>query len=178
MAVGFFSLGNCAVSLFILRATHMTSTSPTYITTFMAVALYSIYNISYAFFSLLMGYAAEHLGTKNVLLIGYLLTTGTLIGFMIDGLNTIYGNGLFFITAGLAQACVDTVQKSMAGNLIPEHLHATGYGTLAMVTGIGIFCANSGVGLLWTLFSPAWGFGCAALMTFLGTVMLYTIQDL
>jgi hypothetical protein len=52
----------------------------------------------------------------------------------------------------------------------------TAYGALGTVNGTTKFISSAGVGALWTLVSPALGFGVAALLMGAGTVMLALVR--
>jgi sugar phosphate permease len=79
--------------------------------------------------------------------------------------------GLFGL-AGLYVAIQDTLEKSVAAELLPKEVRATGYGVLATVNGIGDFFSSIVVGFLWTAVSPAAGFVYATALTAAGGLLL------
>jgi hypothetical protein len=60
----------------------------------------------------------------------------------------------------------DYVDTSVAG---------TAYGVLGVANGIGDFISSIMVGLLWTVFGPAWAFIFAAIVGLSGTVLMASV---
>lgn len=176
IAVGVFSLGSCAVSLLILRSIELLkpmrgiSNADWY-----SILLYIVFNIFYAFFSYPVGYVADLMGKKRVLLIGYLLSFVSLLGFAVSYSALWYIIALF-ILAGLAYAIVDGVQRAMAAELMPFHVHGTGYGILTAIIGLASLFANTVIGLLWTYQGAPIGFGLAALLCAFGALLLVRVK--
>lgn len=177
VAVGVFSLGNCAVSLLILRAIELLKpTLGISNADWYSILLYILFNIFYAFFSYPVGYAADVVGKKTVLLIGYLLTLISLIGFAVS-YSALWYIFILFIIAGLAYAIVDGVQRAMAAELMPFHVHGTGYGILTAIIGLSSLFANAVIGLLWTYQGAPIGFGLAALFCGVGALLLLRVRS-
>lgn len=168
-----FSLGKVTATLLILRSTQllMPTTSLVWATS-MTILLYTLYNVCYATFSLPMGYLADRFGNATILVGGYLLMSVTLFGFMFDSHSMVYIGCLFF-SAGIATAAIDAIERSMAAELLPSTILGTGYGTLAALQGIGALMSSAVVGILWSTFSPALGFGYAGVLCLMGTFLLY-----
>jgi len=175
IAVGIFGLGNFADSMLILRATELLSpASGAVVAASLAILLYTIHNVFYAALSFPIGVIADKVGKKGLLVSGYLLTGITSAGFILNTGNLWY-LGLFFILAGLAIAITDSMEKTVAADLLPESLRGTGYGALATINGLGDFASSALVGLLWTAVSPAAGFGYGAALCILGAILLQTL---
>lgn len=175
VAVGIFGLGNFADSMLILRATQLLSpANGAVVATSLAILLYTIHNVFYAALSFPIGVIADRVGKKSLLVFGYLLTGVTSVGFILNTGNIWY-LGLFFILAGLAIAITDSMEKTVAADLLPESLRGTGYGALATINGLGDFASSALVGLLWTAISPAAGFGYGAALCILGAVLLQAL---
>ncbi|MHB1678105.1 MAG: hypothetical protein ACYCSS_11310 [Sulfuriferula sp.] len=62
---------------------------------------------------------------------------------------------------------------TLAADLLPEHLRATGYGVLGSVNGVGDLVSSLAVGLLWAKVSVASGFIYAVVLTGLGAILLF-----
>lgn len=175
IAVGVFSLGNCAASLLILRS--MDILKPIVgiaYANWYSIFFYILFNTCYAFFSYPVGHLADNVGKKKILFCGYLITVFSLIGFALNYVALGYFVILFIIT-GLAYAMVDGIQRAFAAELMPYHVQGTGYGLLAAIMGLGSLFANTMVGVVWTYHSPALGFGLAALFCTIGAFCLMKI---
>lgn len=176
VAVGIFGLGNFADSMLILRATQLLSPiQGAVIAGSLAILLYTLHNIFYAVLSFPIGVLADRLGKMGILASGYILTGLAALGFILQSVNIFY-LGLLFILAGLAIAITDSLERSVAADLLPTDLRGTGFGTLATVNGIGDFASSSVVGLLWVAVSPLVGFGYAASLCVCGGFMLLSTQ--
>jgi MFS family permease len=177
IAVGVFGLGNFADSMLILRATEILSPiSGALAAGSLAILLYTIHNVFYAGLSFPIGLLADKFGKRKILVFGYFLTGLSSVGFIFSIGNLLY-LGLFFVVAGIAIAITDAMERTVAADLLPENLRGTGYGTLAAVNGIGDFASSSVVGLLWTVISPAAGFGYGAVLMMIGAVLLLTTRN-
>jgi MFS family permease len=176
IAVGVFGLGNFADSMLILRATEiLSSVNGALLAGSLAILLYTIHNVFYAALSFPIGVLADKFGKRKILVLGYLLTGLSSIGF-IFGIGNIFYLGLLFVVAGIAIAITDAMERTVAADMLPENLRGTGYGTLATVNGIGDFASSSVVGLLWAAVSPAAGFGYAAVLTISGSAILFSMR--
>jgi dipeptide/tripeptide permease len=67
-----------------------------------------------------------------------------------------------FALAGAGIGLIETAESTLVARLLPDHLRGSGFGVLGAVQSAGDFAASVVVGLLWTLVSPAVGFGYAA----------------
>jgi MFS family permease len=170
--VALFGLGDFAHTLLILRAVQLLT--PTYGNVHaggIAVALYTFHNVIYAAASYPAGALGDKLGRRGILIVGYLLAAAMSVGFIFVPPHLPELIGLFGL-AGLYVAIQDTVEKSVAAELLPREIRATGFGVLATVNGIGDFFSSIIVGFLWTAVSPAAGFVYAAALTAMGGLLL------
>jgi MFS family permease len=103
--------------------------------------------------------------------VGYLLAAVMSIGFIFAPARLPELIGLFGL-AGFYVAIQDTLEKSVAAELLPREIRATGFGVLATVNGVGDFFSSIIVGFLWTEVSPAAGFIYAAALTAMGGLLL------
>ena len=175
IAVGIFGLGNFADSMLILRATELLSpANGAVVAASLAILLYTIHNVFYAALSFPIGVIADRFGKKSLLVFGYLLTGVTSVGFILNTGNIWY-LGLLFVLAGLAIAITDSMEKTVAADLLPESLRGTGYGALATINGLGDFASSAVVGFLWTAVSPLAGFGYGAALCILGAILLQAL---
>jgi MFS family permease len=170
--VALFGLGDFAHTLLILRAVQLLTPAYGIVRAEgIAVALYTVHNVIYAGASYPAGFLGDKLGRRGILIIGYLLAAVMSIGFIFAPPRLPELIGLFGL-AGLYVAIQDTLEKSVAAELLPKDVRATGYGVLATVNGIGDFFSSMIVGFLWTAVSPAAGFVYAAALTGMGGLLL------
>jgi len=173
VAVGAFGFGNFAHSLLILRA--MQILTPDYGATVagsIAIGLYTMHNVLYAGASFPVGALADRIGKRKLLALGYFLFGLMSLGFILPDTDVWY-LGILFVIAGLYIAMVDTLEGSMAGDLLPDNVRGTGYGALATVNGIGDFASSIIVGILWANVSTTAGFAYAAMLSIIGAIVLW-----
>ncbi|MCX5921771.1 MAG: MFS transporter [Candidatus Dependentiae bacterium] len=176
IAVLIFGLGNFTHSLLIMRITQLlTPTQGLVAAGTLAIIFYTLHNVIYAACAYPIGYLADHVSKKTVLISGYGLTALTSLGFMLNTTNMIFIAALFLL-AGVSMAATDATERSIAADLLPADKRGTGYGTLAIATSIGSLTSNITVGYVWTYVSPQAGFGYSALLCLLGTLLLIIIK--
>jgi MFS family permease len=172
VAVAIFGIGDFAHTLLILRAAEILGPQiGSGQAAKWAIALYLIHNIIYAGFSTPVGALGDRVGKVKVLSLGYFVAVVMNLGFLLYSTNA-FGLVILFGLGGLFIAVEDALERAIAADLLPEHLRATGFGTLAAVNGVGDLVSSAMVGLLWTKVSPAAGFGYAAVLSFLGAIFL------
>jgi MFS family permease len=176
--VALFGLGDFAHTLLILRAVQLLTPEYGIVRAGgIAVALYTFHNVIYAAASYPAGLLGDKLGRRGILVVGYLLAALMSIGFIFAPPRIPELIGLFGM-AGFYVAIQDTLEKSVAAELLPREIRATGFGVLATVNGLGDFFSSIIVGFLWTEVSPAAGFIYAAVLTALGGVsLLFTVHS-
>jgi MFS family permease len=176
LSVGVFGLGNFAHTLLILRAIEvLTPLRGAESAAFTAALLYTLHNIVYAALAYPVGYLSERFGKRQLLGLGYLLFILMCVGFAVG--HTGFGAlAALFCLAGLYMALIDSMERALAADLLPEELRGTGYGVLATVNGVGDFVSSFVVGLLWSGIAPAAGFGYAAVLCFIGLILLTRVR--
>ena len=176
MAVGIFGLGNCAASLLVLRVIELLKPSiGTDNADWYSILFYAVFNGLYALFSYPVGYLADIVGKKIIIIIGYLLMAAGLLGFGLASTSYWYLFLLCLIT-GCAYAIVDGVQRAIAADLLPHEIQGTGYGILAAVTGFGSLFSSIIVGFLWSSISPLIGFAYASVLCLLGALLMMRVK--
>jgi MFS family permease len=176
-SVGIFGLGNFAHTLLILRVTEILTPGYGKVTAIStAIALYTLHNILYAGSAYPAGVLSERLGKRTMLGLGYFLFALMCLGFILEP-PKLWAMVVLFSLAGIYIALVDSVERALAGDLLPENLRGTGYGILSMVNGVGDFVSSFLVGLLWAKVSPAAGFIYAGSLTLIGGIFLVLLRD-
>jgi MFS family permease len=176
LGVGMFGLGDFAPTLLILAATQLLS--PKYGITHaaqLAGLMYVVRNITYALASFPIGAMSDRVSRLVLLALGYFLAVLTIGGFLLAfllGWTSLPYLFFLFVFAGIFIAAEDTLESTITADFIPSETRGIGMGVLGTVNGIGDFTASSVVGILWTAISPVVGFGFAALLMFIGTLVL------
>lgn len=172
-AVGVFGLGNFAHTLLVLRAVGLLT--PKYGTVTagrMGVALYILHNVIYAAVSYPVGILGDRTNKKLILASGYALFGLMCLLFTHSTTNPLF-LAVVFILAGIYIGIVDSMERALAADLLPMSQRGTGYGALATVNSFGDLLSSILVGFLWNRVSYTAGLGYAAILTLLGSVMLF-----
>jgi MFS family permease len=179
VGVGIFGLGDCAPTLLILAAT--TLLTPAYglaHAVWVSGMLYALRNITYAAASFPIGALSDRFARQTLLALGYLAavltTAGFMLAFLLGWTSPAYLCALF-VLAGVFIAAEDTLEGAITADHINTQTRGIGMGVLGTVNGIGDFGASVMVGLLWTLVSPAAGFGAAAALMLIGAIIMFLI---
>lgn len=174
--VGVFGIGDFAPTLLILAAT--TSLTPTFGVAHAAEyagLLYVVRNVVYGGAAYPAGALADRYGARRLLLGGYVLgalVAGGVAAAFWRGWATLPYWGVIFVLAGIVIAIQDALEPTATAELIPATMRGTAFGVLATVNGLGDLVSSLLVGTLWSLFSPAIGFGYAALAMAAGASIL------
>ncbi len=166
-------LGDFAPTLLILRASQILA--PRFGTgraATIAVALYTFHNLVNAAASYPAGALADRIGKRGLLAAGYLVGAITYASF-IFATPTITVLVILFGLAGVHGAVQQSLEKSMAAELLPAKVHGSGFGVLAAVNGVGDLVSSIAVGVLWSSVSPNAGFLYAGIFTLAGAVLIY-----
>jgi MFS family permease len=137
-----------------------------------SVALYTFHNFIDAAASYPAGALGDRIGKRGLLAIGYLVGVVSYAGFIFEQ-PTIPVLVALFGLAGVHDAFQQSLEKSLAAELLPESIRGTGFGVLATANGIGDFVSSIAVGALWSLMSPVAGFLYAAVFAALGALLIY-----
>ena len=122
-----------------------------------AVALYTFYNFVDAAASYPAGALADRIGKRGLLAVGYLFAVAAFAGFIFEP-PTIPVLAILFGLAGIHGAVQQSVEKSLAAELLPAANRGSGFGVLATVNGVGDLISSVAVGVLWSSVSPNAGF--------------------
>lgn len=171
-AVFAFGLGDFARTLLILRAAELLA--PTHgkaRALAAAMLLYALHNVLSAAAAYPIGWLADRVDARRLLVVGYGLgvATAVLAAFATPSLLVL---GLLFAAAGLTIAFEDTLESTVTAVQVPDRLRGTGYGVLATVNGVGDLLSSALVGALWTTFGARFAFLVAAALCAAGTLLL------
>jgi len=168
--IGLFGAGDFAHSLMILYATSvLASRRGLAEAASLAVALYALHNICYAASSYPAGWLADHFPKHKLLSAGYAL--GALVALLLArGAGSLPSLGLAFALGGVYVGVEETLEDSLAAELVPARRRGAGFGLLAIVNGAGDFVSSLMTGWLWSAAGPAVAFAAAALLMASGAV--------
>jgi MFS family permease len=178
-AVGLFGIGDFSHSLLILAATQLLASSMGMVQAAqMAGMLYVWRNIVQVAMSYPVGMLADRYGSLPVLIVGYAL--GVLTAVMTAmafwfGIDSLLPLGAVFFIAGLYMAVQEALESTMTAGMVSGDMLAMSFGALGTVNGTSKFVSSSLVGVVWTVVSPVFGFGLAALLMAAGTLALLRV---
>ena len=177
-AVGIFGAGDFSHSLLILAATQLLTASMGVVQAAQAAGLLYVWrNGVQVAVSFPIGVLADRLGHGPVLIAGYLLgvltAVSTACAFLFQVESVVLLAVIFFI-AGLYVAVQEALESTVTAEMVDKDILAMSIGALGTVNGTAKFVSSSLVGVLWTLISPVFGFGLAALLMAAGIFFLQT----
>jgi MFS family permease len=170
LAVGVFGAGDFAHSMLILRAADLMGSSAKAMS--VAVALYVVHNVAHALFDYPIGVLGDRYQRRYLLAAAYVVDVIATIGFAI-GPTTLAPLAVLFVLEGTVMAAEETLESAVGTDLLPADVRGTGFGILAGVNGLGDLLSSVMVGLLWSRVSVEAAFGYGAVMSALGSVLLF-----
>jgi MFS family permease len=173
LAVGIFGLGDFSHTLLILFATQaLTPTHGKVAAASIAVGLYLLHNIFYAAFAYFGGWLSDHVPQRRaVLAVGYGLAVVMAL-ILVSGPKSVPLLAVVFALAGIVVGVEESLEDSLAAELVAQEQHGMAFGTLAAVNAIGDFASSLVIGLLWTAVSPSLAFGLSGALFLLGSVLV------
>ena len=137
-----------------------------------AVGLYTFFNLVNAAATYPAGALADRVSKRGIIAGGYLFGVAAFAGFIFER-PTIPVLAILFGLAGIHDAIQQSVEKSLAAELLPARIRGSGFGVLAAVNGIGDLISSVVVGVLWTSVSANAGFIYAGSFAFAGAILIY-----
>src|SRR5579885_674085 len=170
VAVGIFGAGDFAHSMLVLRAADLMGSTSKAMSA--AIALYVVHNVTHALFSYPIGALGDRYQRRYLLAAAYVIDTVATVGFAIGprGLAPLV---LLFVLEGIVMAAEETLESAVATDLLPSEVRGTGFGLLAGTNGVGDLVSSIVVGLLWSRVSAEAAFGYGAVMSAIGSLMLF-----
>jgi len=177
LGVGLFGAGDFAHSLIILYAvTVLTAKFGATYAASASVGLYALHNVVYAGISYPAGVLADRLNKSLLLAIGYGVGAATAL-LLVLNVRSFTALVLVFLLGGACVGIEETLEDSLAAELLPDRLRGTGFGLMAMVNGRGDFISSLAVGWLWAGFGPAVGFGFAMVLMVVGALVVAVTRN-
>jgi MFS family permease len=174
--VGLFGAGDFAHSLMILYAVAaLTPKFGAVRAATISVGLYALHNIVYAAISYPAGVLADRFNKRVLLALGYTIGAATALMLALN-ITSIPALIAVFILGGAYVGMEETLEDSLAAELLPDVVRGTGFGTMALVNGVGDFISSICVGWLWAVFGARVGFGFAVVLMTVGIVVVWTMR--
>ncbi|MBS1222882.1 MAG: proP, partial [Proteobacteria bacterium] len=179
-AVGLFGIGDFSHSLLILAATQLLASSTGVVQAAQTAGMLYVWrNIVQVVMSYPVGMLADRFGSLPVLIVGY--TLGALTAIMTAmafwfGIDSLLPLGTIFFIAGLYMAVQEALESTVTAGMVSGDMLAMSFGALGTVNGTGKLVSSTVVGVLWTVVSPVFGFGLAALLMAAGTMGLTRVR--
>jgi MFS family permease len=165
-------IGDFAPTLLILRASQiLTPRVGAGRAAVISVGLYTFHNLVNAASSYPAGALGDRIGKRGLLAAGYLIAAIAYGGFIFEP-PTMLALIVLFGLAGIHSGVQQSLEKSLAAELLPAQIRGSGFGVLATANGIGDLISSVAVGALWSAVSPAAGFLYAAVFTTVGAVLI------
>ena len=167
-----FTLSNFSYMFYILRAQEFLMIVDEKMAVVIPIALYALYNIFYASFSIPFGILSDKIGRKSVLTLGYVLYGITSLGFayFISKKSLI----LLFALYGIAYASFAGNQKAYVSDLSSEDVRATALGLFYTVIGFASLFASLIAGYLWKI-SPEMTFLFGGILAVISGLLLLLV---
>ena len=169
-----FEFGNCAATLFILRASQLLQPGHGKDrATTIALALYVTYNAAATVTSLAAGHQSDRTSSTLVMIVGVAAFGFAYLGFTHDTTNWAVLLP-WFVLAGIGIGCVETAQHAAVATHAPAEIRGSAFGLLAATQSFGNLAASLVAGILWTALSPSWAFGYLAVAMTIALITLIT----
>ncbi len=137
-----------------------------------SVALYTFHNLVDAAASYPVGAIGDRIGKRQLLALGYVVGVISYVGFIVER-PTILVLVILFGLAGIHDAFQQSIEKSLAAELLPKAVRGSGFGVLAATNGVGDLVSSVVVGALWSAVSPTAGFAYAGIFAAIGAVLIF-----
>jgi MFS family permease len=137
-----------------------------------SVGLYTFHNLVDAAASYPVGAIGDRIGKRQLLALGYAVGVISYVGFIVER-PTIAVLVILFGLAGIHDAFQQSIEKSLAAEILPKTIRGSGFGVLAATNGVGDLVSSVVVGTLWSAVSPVAGFAYATVFAAIGAVLIY-----
>jgi len=163
-----FALGDSSDAFLILRAQNLG------LSVILVVALYVLFNFTYAIFSMPAGIISDKVGPKKVLLAGFLLFSAVYLFFGLAHSSLFLW--LLFPVYGMYMALTEGVSKAYISNLVPQEKTGTAFGIYQTTIGLCTFFASLIAGLLWTYIGVGAPFIFGSLMAVISAFLFVVLE--
>ena len=154
LIVGIFDLGNSSDAFLVLRAQERG------MSVLNILIMLVVFNLVYTLVSTPAGGLSDRIGRRKVIIGGWMIYALIYLGFALAKNETHVF--LLYIAYGIYYGMAYGTAKAMIGDLVPEEMRGTAFGTYNAVLGILDFPASLIAGLLWSGIGKWAGFGPSA----------------
>jgi MFS family permease len=137
-----------------------------------AVGLYVLHNVFYAAFAYLGGWLSDHVPQRRAILAGGYGLAVVMAVLLVSAPRSVPLLAAVFALAGVVVGVEESLEDSLAAELVPQSQHGMAFGTLAAVNAVGDFASSFVIGILWTAASPSVAFGLSGMLFLLGSVLV------
>lgn len=149
VAVGLFGIGDFADTFYILYTVAiLTPKVGADQAAHLSVAFYVLHNVLYAAWSYSGGWIADYFNRRVLLACGYVCASLAAV-CMLLGVQSHAGLAFMFALGGMGVGIYEAVEDTIAAELLPPAIRGSGFGVLAVVTGMGDFVSSLLFGWLW-----------------------------
>jgi len=149
-----FALFNSSDAFLLLLARQRGLSAPA------VIGLYILYNITYVLSAWPLGYLADYLGPRRLLVSGLVVFAGVYGGVAL--VHDLWAFGALFVLYGVYAAATEGVGKAWVSMLCARPDTGAALGTFAGLSSLAALVASVGAGLLWQWRGPGATFGLAA----------------
>lgn len=132
---------------------------------------YVLINVSHTIVGIPTGYLADKFGKEITILLGYTTFLITCLLCLSDITGILFAV-LIALIYGIYIGIIETSQRAVIPEYVPENLRGSGYGVYYLLIGISSLIANSIVGLLWDTFGLKIAFEYSLITTLTSTMLL------
>lgn len=168
LSASFFILGSMSFAFLLIRVQELGMK-----VAFVPLA-YLIYNIAYALSAIPFGSFADRIGSTKALSVAYVLFFVAFLGFALS--TEIWALLVFLTLYGIATAGSETLQRTLASQIVPKEKRTGGFATYQGITGFFILPASAIAGFLWSSFSPTHAFLFSAFCSVLALLSLQMVK--
>jgi MFS family permease len=175
LAMTLFALANFSYMLFLLKVyLAYAYTGPdgevSRLSIGLPIAMYVLYNFTYALLAAPAGWLSDRLGRGRVLIAGYLAFSLMALGIARAG--ELWQFILLFVLYGSVYALIEGNQRAFAADLAEPDMRGTALGIFHMSIGLGALLGGLIAGTLWQLISPSSAFLYGSALAMLGALGL------
>ena len=164
-----FALGNSSDAFLILRSKDLG------FTTTEAILAYVLFNIVYAGFSYKAGKLSDKIGSKKILIAGFIIFALVYGAFGLTHTASLLW--ILFPVYGLYMAFTDGVGKAFIARLIPNEVSGSAFGLYQGITGVATLFASVIAGLMWSTYGSQYVFIFGAVMALISLLVLTLIKE-
>jgi MFS family permease len=135
--------------------------------------LWSAQHAIKALITMRAGMLSDRIGRRAVIISGWLIYAIVYVGFAFSA--SMYALVGWFLIYSTYTAAVEGTEKALVADLTPGAMHATAFGWLAAVQGLGALAAGVVFGLLWQMFGAPVAFATGAALAVIAALLMSAI---